>query len=406
MKNLRTSLSILVCAGVLIAAGVIGFILMKTAPRTEPVDKAPAAKVVQVIELQPRTEPISITAFGPVMASREVAIKPQVGGRIVQHSPGLALGGRIAKGEEVAVIDPADYQLTLAQRQAEYEEAKFEFELERGRQTVAEREWEELRGDLPEAEVNRDLVLRKPHQKKTEAMLEKASNAIERAELDLKRTSVTAPFNGVVTEESVEMGQLVNAGEEICKLVGSDEFWVRATLPISDLQWVTFPEPGSETGGSKVRVKSDQGSITAEWEGEVIRLLGDLDPNGRMARVLIRVPDPLGLETEEENFIPLLLGNYVRAEIEAGTLENVLAIPRTALRQDDRIWVVNGDNEMQIRDTKILWTHNETILVSNVIEDGEHLIVSSLRSALPGMKVEPVLIGGGESETLAETDKP
>jgi len=403
MKTLRGGLTLLVSLGLLGGAALLSFILIKTSPKTAPEDKGAASTVVQVMNIQPAAEHISVTAYGPVVAAREVSIKPQVGGRVVDLHPDLSQGGHLMEGDQLIVIDPSDYEIALNQRKAEFEEAQFEFEVEQGRQLVAEREWEQLRKDLPGAEVNNQLVLRKPHRKLTEAMLDKAQSAIEQAELDLARTQITAPFNGMVVKESVEVGQVVDRGDEVCTLVGSDEFWVRATVPMGDLKWITLPKDGKP--GSKVVVTADSGTLSASWDGEVTRLLSDLDPNGRMARILIRVPDPLGMKQEDPEFVPLLLGSYVQVEIEAGVLDDVLAIPRNALRRDDRIWVVDKNHELQIREAEVLWTQQETVLVSNALEAGETLVVSDLRSALPGMKVEPQVTGEKE-KTLAEQTTP
>ena len=225
------------------------------------------------------------------------------------------------------------------------------------------------------------------HLRRTDAMVRSASNEIARARLALERTSVKAPFNAMVVQESVELGQLVEAGSDIGILVGTDEFWVQAALPVTDLARV--PLPGPDRVGADAQVYLDGGNgRTTHWNGQVVRLLSDLEPTGRMARLLIRVQDPLGLNNEESR-LPLLLGSYVRVEIDAGKLEDVLVIPREALREGDRIWVVDQNNEIQIREAEPLWTRQETFIIPNVIATHEQLVVGGLKTALPGLKVDP-----------------
>ncbi len=120
-----------------------------------------------------------------------------------------------------------------------------------------------------------------------------------------------------------------------------------------------------------------------------MRLLSDLDPLGRMARVVVTVPDPLGLADDAKDRLPLLLGSYVEVNIEAGELENVLEIPRASLREGNKIWVVGEVPEMKIIDCEVLWSLKETVLVSNSLDPGDQLIVSDLRVALPGMLLDP-----------------
>ncbi|MEM7384048.1 MAG: HlyD family efflux transporter periplasmic adaptor subunit, partial [Verrucomicrobiota bacterium] len=260
--------------------------------------------------------------------------------------------------------------------------------VEEGKQVVAKREFSLLEKELEDGTINQDLVLRKPHLERAQAMLEMAKNEIARARLALDRTTIPTPFNAVVIEESIEVGQLVTTGESICQLAGTDAFWVRVTLPFEDLRWVRPPKNG--TPGSKATVFLDKGNgIRAEWVGTVERLLGDLDPDTRMARALVRVEDPLGhRSTVDSAPFPLLLGSFVSVNIDAGILKNVLTIPRKALHGSN-LRVVDSSEELQIRPTTVLWKQEETLFVKNVLEEGDEVIVSDLRAALPGMKVAP-----------------
>ncbi|MCB1232416.1 MAG: HlyD family efflux transporter periplasmic adaptor subunit, partial [Verrucomicrobiae bacterium] len=362
MKKVKTAAQIIIALLILGGASAAGWILLKTAPETEVEDKKTSAKIVQVIELKPSDERIVVTAWGSVIPAQEVTMQAQVSGRVIQQHESLVPGGRLETGEELVKIDPADYELSLGEREADLEEANFEFEVERGRQIIAKREWEQLRQDLPEADTNPSLALREPHQKLAEAKVAKAKNAIDLAKLDLERTSVVAPFNSMVVEENVEVGQLLESGSDICKLVGTDRFWVRATLPIADLKRIRLPQKGKP--GAIAEIHLDTGNGHAEpLKGTVIRLLADLETTGRMARILVEVEDPLALKTDEGSpRTPLLLGSYVRVDVEAGRLTGVLTIPRDALREGNRLWLVGPDKRIRIAEPEILWTRRETVL--------------------------------------------
>jgi RND family efflux transporter MFP subunit len=367
--------------------GCSSLLLILTGPETVPEDKTEAAKIVQAIPLVPQTRSVAVSAYGSVVPSRKVVIRPQVTGLVIWQSQSIVIGGHVKAGDELIRIDPNDYELALAEEQADFEQARFEREVESGRQVIAKREWDELQSDLDIGEVNKSLVLREPHLRRAEALMEKARNDIKIAELERSRTIITAPFNAMVTEESVEMGQLLSPGSDICELVGTDEFWIQVTIPFSQLKWVRFPQDGRP--GAEAEVIVDAGDREATWEGRVIRLLGDLDPLGRMARVVVSVEDPLNIQRKTDRRFPLLLNSYVEVRIDAGTLENTLAIPRVALREGNRIWVVGDDYLLKILPAKVLWSEKETVLISNNVKKGDQLIVSDLRVALPGMEVDP-----------------
>ncbi|UCG60161.1 MAG: efflux RND transporter periplasmic adaptor subunit [Phycisphaerales bacterium] len=368
--------------------GCSSLLLIWTGPKTVPEDKTAAAKIVQTIPLVPQTRSVVVSASGSVVPSRKVVIKPQVSGLVIWQSESVVIGGHVKAGDELIRIDPKDYELALAEKQADFEQARFEREVESGRQVIAKREWDELQSDLDMGVVNKSLVLREPHLRRAEALMEKAKNDIEVAKLQRSRTVITAPFNAMLVDESVEVGQLLNPGSDICELVGTDEFWIQATIPFSQLKWVNFPQDGQP--GAEALVILDTGdSEPPTWNGRVIRLLSDLDPLGRMARLLVSVNDPLDLLRKSGGKLPLLLGSYVEVRIDAGKLEDALTIPRAALREGNQIWVVGDDNLLKIIPVTVLWRETETVLISNDVEEGDRLIVSDLRVAIPGMEVAP-----------------
>lgn len=366
----------------------MSYVLLSTGPEITPKEKTSSAKIVQVIPMEPQVLSVAVSAAGSVIPSRKVVIKPQVSGQVIRQSESVTIGGHVRQDDELIRIDSKDYELALAEERSNLEQARFEREVESGRQVIARREWDELQADLNMGDVNQSLVLREPHLRRAEAFMEKATNDIEIAELQLSRTVIKAPFNAMVTEESVEIGQLLSPNSAICELVGTDEFWIQVTIPFSDLKWIRFPN-GNQPGAEADVVLDMGNGESATWKGRVIRLLSDLDPLGRMARLVISVEDPLGLKKQSSGKLPLLLGSYVEVKIAAGDLENTLRVPREALREGNQIWVVGPDNLLKIVQATVLWLEKETVLISNNLEKSDQLVVSDLRVALPEMKVSP-----------------
>jgi len=119
----------------------------------------------------------------------------------------------------------------------------------------------------------------------------------------------------------------------------------------------------------------------------VVKLLGDLEEEGRMARILIAVDDPLDLDSPEQTRPPLLIGEYVRVEIEGPELDGVVALPRSALKNGRDVWVVRDDNTLDIRAVDIVWRGETTVMVRNDLRDGERIIMNGLSAPVQGMKV-------------------
>ena len=245
-------------------------------------------------------------------------------------------------------------------------------------------EWRLLYKNNPEDAKIPALVAKEPQLEAARAKLAGEQADLRKARLDLERTRIKAPFNAIVRNKFVDLGSQVSSQEQLAELVGTDIYWVQASIPVDRLNWIMIPRQASETG-SIVRIfhRND-----FEHQGTVIKLLGDLEQEGRMARVLIEVKDPLGLSPKAKKQLPLLIGEYVRLEIDGRRLDNVYRIPRAALREDTRIWVASSENTLKIREVDVLWRDAETVLFKDGLEPGDRLIISELPTPVEGMAIQ------------------
>ena len=170
----------------------------------------------------------------------------------------------------------------------------------------------------------------------------------------------------------------------LAELVGVDEYWIQVSVPVDYLKWISVPNRKGKKG-SQVRVVHQNGY---ERTGEVIELLGDLETEGRMARILAAVKDPLGLKDSGQTTRPLLIGEYVRVEIEGSPLSQVFRIPRVALRENDTIWIVGDDSTLNIRPVTTIWRDTQTVFLEQGLNPGDKLIVSDLAAPVEGMKIQ------------------
>jgi RND family efflux transporter MFP subunit len=325
--------------------------------------------------------------MGTVIPAREIVLKSRVSGEIVATHPEFVEGGFLRKGAKVLQIDPEDYELTVIQKQSQVADARYALKLEQGHQDVAKREWELLNGQKPAKESDVELALRKPHLEKAEADLEAAEAELKQARLDLARTTVRTPFNSIVRTKSVDLGSQVASQDQLAELVGTDEYWIQVSVSVDRLKWITIPRR-NEKRGSRVRIIYGNESETPYVRsGKVVKLLGDLETEGRMARILVSVVDPMDLKTPGTKRPPLLIGEYIRVEIEGRELRDVVRVPRTGLRDNSRIWVAGDDGRLHIRNVDIAWRDPQTIFLRSGLREGERLIVSDLAAPVEGMVI-------------------
>jgi len=383
-------------AAILGAAGFGAARLVQSAETAEKDPPAVVAPLVDVVTVHSATVPARVVGTGVVEPEREVTLSAELSGRLTRVSDDLVVGGRLKKGDFVARIDGRTYDLAVRQQNSQVAKARSDLELEKGRGQVAEREWELL----SEGEPNRKrsaLALREPQREAAEVALESAKAALDRAKYDRSRTRIVAPFNATVTRESIEVGAYMAPGAQLATLVGTDAFRVRVSLPIEDLALIHVPGlHGSE--GSKATVIQELGSRSIEREGTVLRLVGELDADSRTAQLLVEVKDPLDPPPGE---LPLLPGAFVRVQIDGKQAQGVTPVPRDALFEGSRVWVVAQDDSIEPRDLKIAWSDGDTVFATAGVEDGDRLMVTDLPTLAKGMAVRVA----EAKDTLAEAAK-
>ncbi len=334
-------------------------------------------------------------------AARQINIQPQVAGQVTSVHEQLIPGGFIEKGDLIARVDTTNYRLTVEQQKLNVENARALLDQEKGRQVIAAREWELFQKNSDNNKRDPSLALRKPQLRQAEVSIELAEAQLKQAKVNLGRTAIRAPFNAIVQTENIEKGQLVNAQTVIATLVGTDSYWVRASVPLEEIGRISIPGVNAKDGeGSTVTIEQDLGAGVVKYEGKVIRLLSELDQVGRMAQLIIEVADPLGLERPKEQAkLPLLIGAYVTVVFAGSQQRALIEVPRQAIHNGDEVWVMTPENTLAVREVSVVSGRPDTVLVNEGLEDGERVIVSQIGAPVEGMKLK---LEGSKKPEMAE----
>lgn len=308
-------------------------------------------------------------------------LSAQVGGQVIRRSPEFVPGGFVEKGSVLLQIDPSDYRNTLELRRSELLQAQTNLEMEMGRQTVAEQDLALVGGDTL-SEQNRSLVLRQPQLEATRGMVKGAEAAVQQAQLDLNRTTIRAPFDAHVLMQNVTAGSLISPGDDLGRLVGTNNYWVILTLPVSRLQWLRFPA-SEEEQGMAVKIRNNSGWPEGTFrEGYLDSRVGALDEQTRLARVVVRVPDPLARGNDDKP--ELMIGTFVEAHIPAKEISDVVRLNRDYLRSNNTVWVME-DGKLSIREAEVLLSDNEYAYIRSGLNDGEQVVTTNLSTVAEGI---------------------
>lgn len=360
-----------------------GMTLMATAPELEPTATAPIAKTVRVHEVKPQTVQLTVNSQGTVMPSTESQLIPEVTGRIVWMSPNLVAGGYFDQGDVLLRVDRVDYKnsldrakASLTRAEAEQQHAKFEYNrlvsLEKRKLTSRS----QLENSLRASRV-------------ADAALQDAQVSYQQAQQNLERTEVVAPFTGLVRSESVDIGQFVSRGSAIATIYANDLVEVR--LPIADRQLAflnlspTLRGELPETMRPRVTISAAYAGQQLTWQGQIVRTEAEIDVSSRMVQLVARVAN-------QPNVAPLSVGLFVKAEIQGLAANNIVVLPREALRNNNQVLVVDADNKLHFRDIEPLRLYQDNVLVKSGLQNGERVCISPLQTAIEGMTVNPIVV--------------
>lgn len=358
--------------------------MLNTVPRSRRRKARSYATLVQVKAVQRTQRPIVIEAMGTVRAAQRVTLFPQVRGEIKRLHPNVIPGGFVRKGQWLLRIDPSDYSLIVAQRKSALAQAKAALALEKGQRTVAKREWKLLGKSIRKG--NKALIMRQPQIDTANANVKNAQAALSQARLQLRRTLIRTPFDAVIVSRNVDKGSRVTESTSMIQLAGTRACWIELAIPVDQLKWVTLPKRvGKRTQpGSQVRIYNPDAWGPKTFRiGRVLRLYPSLETQGRMARLLVELNDPLAIASP--NAPRLLLGSYVKAEIIGKQAPPSIALPREYLRDQQTVWLLSSDNKLVIRPVSILYQGPNNVLVGQGLSPGDKLITTLLPTPVNGM---------------------
>ena len=378
---------------VILAVGIIVMrvlILSRSTPqKTERINPGALVEVVSVVK---QDKQLQIYGTGTVQPEQEVTITMQVDGLIDKVASDFVAGSFFRQGERLFSVEAIDYELAVDRAKTALIKAENEIIIIESKATVARQEWQRLK--LGDQEEPNPLIVYEPQLEDAKANRAAAIAALKQAELNLQRTRVVAPFNCLVRSEEVGLGKYVRSGNNVAMIASVDAAEIVVPLPLDDLQWINTPSQNPGNKGSLTTVSLKVGDKDYKWQGKVVRSLGEVDPRSRMARLVVRVDDPYGLDDgNTENRMNLELGMFVEVLFAGEVLTDVIELPRTALRENSSVWVMDNDQKLRVKHVEIARMEKQSALISAGLQEGDMVILTALAGGVDGMKLRPKRIG-------------
>jgi len=353
------------------------------AARDRGLDVAPPPPLVEVMELESETVTFTVRTQGTVRPRTETVLSAEVAGAIVRISPRFIAGGVFEANAELMRIDPTNYEVAVEQAEALIAQRQIEFD-------GAERL--QSQGYRAEAELA-----------SARAALATAKAELVRARRNLERTRISLPYAGMVRSKDADLGQYVNVGSRLGVAFSTDVAEVRLPLTDQDLAFIDVPDPvaavaGDFNAGPAVTLAAEQAGRRVEWQGRIVRSEGVVDEATRVTYMVASVSDPYLRQPAVPDRKPLPMGTFVAAEIEGRTVADVIRVPRSALRGNGQLVVVNDESRLDIRDVDILRADAKYAYLVGGVAAGERVALTVIENPVNGMHVRTDTADAGDTD--------
>jgi multidrug efflux pump subunit AcrA (membrane-fusion protein) len=417
-----------------IALGIAAAVWMiASAPGPAQIDGQALALPVRVMTALAQDIRPKATAWGNLRAADTWVAVAEVQGEVIWRHPGLEPGRLIPEGTEVLRIDPADYELALAQSQADLAALAAEnaqliaevantgriLDLERARLALAEADLTRTRtlaqqGTVPQsradeaeratllarrtvAELENAMALIPSREARIVAQIARTQAAIDRARRSLDRTVLTAPFDLRVTEVAAERFQTVAPGQVVIRGDGIAAAEVVAHLPIDSFRRLIGNAIEGMTIANMMRdgpptlidvTLSPLSDPTQVWTARISRIEGALDARARTVPVVVTVDAPYE-GADPPRRLPLVPNMQVQLSFSGASISGLIAIPEAALH-GGMVHIASADDRLELRPVTAGFARDGSIVITEGLVSGDRVVIDDIAPAIPGMALTPV----------------
>jgi len=349
--------------------------------RPQVVTHTPKADVpeVTVIQVEPQTITLSVHSQGIVTPRNEIDLVPEVAGKVIYLHADFVAGGFFKRDELLVTIDPRDYDVAIAEVQAQIAEAKRLVAMEEAQADQAHNEWQALGDGEPSA-----LAMREPQLAEARAKLKSAEANLALAKVKRSRCELRAPFTGRLQSKTIGLGQFIQPGDKIARIFSTDVAEIRLPLSTAQLNFLDLPL-GATRKGPTVSLSAQFAGTLHTWEGRIVRTEGSLDESTGVLYAVAEVQEPYRQKNDRP---PLLANLFVQADIAGKAVDNIFTLPLLAMNASQEVLLVDNQQKLHIRRVEVLRNEDDRILVKAGLNAGDQLVTSGVDVPVEGMTVK------------------
>lgn len=427
-------------------------IMLKKAPETQ--QSTALIQQVDVLPLEAYAGPLFLEVSGSVVPFRETRVASEVTGRVERQFGSYENGHFVQRGEPLLQIETEAYQLEIRTLEAEVvqaekriaenklqmsgEEKNIELaetdlalqsaELERNRRlgtALSQSELEQSQRAVNTARIQlqtrqNNLAVLQASENRLEAALELVQRQLDRSKLNLRRTTIHAPADGVIVRTLVREGDFVNPGSQVAIFEDISQAEIITNLTPGELKWIrdnAAPDAEVIENGWKAVYRIPKTQVTVfdpvdpgiSWRGTLSRFDGiGRDDLTKTIPCRINVPEPI-VETPTGPHA-LVRGMFVKCRMEVQVSANQMTlfrVPEVAIHPNHTIWLHDEGNlkqveveivnrqESQQSDGPRKWAIVR--VEQGSLKTGDQVVISPLSAPFTGM---PVMLASSSADNL------
>lgn len=409
---LTVSIVLLVAAVLGARAIVVG--KAQYSPRAVPETLLP----VETVIWKEQTEQPIVSGYGVINSRHRLELRAEVNGRIMNLAPEMKTGGRVASGQTLLVIDPFDYQTAVDEAELQLEEinlslseleAQRESErallpqdidqndintLEFKRQATLQQKGVSSASALDAARrqlnVSRQSVAARQQQirilteriKQKKVAIRRQGIAIKKAKSEFDKTTLFAPFSGLLANVSVERGQLVGRNEALGELIDPEELEVRFNL--SQDEFAVLSSLNQAPLGAYAKVIWSYGQIPMSTPAQITRISPVINDSQGGLELFAVIGNPE--DNTARNILPRP-GTFAEVQVSGQEIKNAVSLPITALSGQNKIYVVGSDGILSEVQVQVFERRGNRALVTGNLPEGSRVVAARFPRLAGGLKV-------------------
>lgn len=370
MQNNKSSMGRKIMPFIIIALVVIGLLfvmrLFREEPKSQPREET--GFLVETAQIKPESLTIRVNSQGLLIPKRSISLVAEVSGRVVSVSDSFVVGGQFKQGDVLLQIEPDDYEVAVAQAEANLASARASLDLEQAKAEQAEKDWQ----SFGKKSKPSDLLLNIPQLKGAQAAVDAAKADLKKAQRDLSKTTIKAPFDGTVLAKQVDIGQFINMSGQLGRLAGTHTAEIRLPLTAYNLDQLQLDNE------SRLPLPVTLSLIDGPDVGsaELVRLEPEKDAQTLVTYGVVEVKNPFELG--------LRFNTFVNATITGPTYNDVYPVPSQWVLPKERLPLYRNDR-LHIQPVSVIYQTDQTDYISQGLTRDDQIITTPIQFPEQGL---------------------